>query len=168
MKKDEISADLKVRLTTLEDAQHLNTWLLEPDILRWYPMFDAKEVEDAVRIWTGYSRIGSGLTVEYKQEPCGMANLYIQPYKKLSHTCLFSIIVKNEMRGKGVGKFLIEQLMKLAKEKFKIEILHLEVYEGNPAIHLYERCGFNRFGCHTHFIKDNGQYIPKVFMQRPL
>ncbi len=29
--------------------------------------------------------------------------------------------------------------MAYAREKFKIEILHLEVYEGNPAKHLYER-----------------------------
>ncbi len=132
------------RLTNAEDAPYLLQWLSDPKILRWFPMFDAREIEDAVRIWIGYSRIDAGITALWNGEPCGMANLYIQPYKKLAHTCLFSIIVKEEMRGKGVGKQLLENLMKHAKEKFKIEILHLEVYEGNPAKRLYERAGIQR------------------------
>lgn len=156
------------RLTRLEDAPDLNKWLSEPTVLRWFPMFDQREIEDAVRIWTSYSNIGSGLTAEYQGKPCGMANLYIQPYKKLAHQCLFSIIVAPELRGKGIGTILLQELMKLAKEKFHIEILHLEVYQDNPAIFLYRRMGFKEFGCQTKFIKDNGKYLSKTFMQRTL
>ena len=78
--------------------------------------------------------------------PCGMANLYIQPYRKLAHTCLFAIIVKEDMRGKGIGKAMLDYVMEHAKTRFNIEILHLEVYEGNPAKRLYERAGFTEFG----------------------
>lgn len=162
------SSPLTFRLTRIEDTAHLLRWLSDPQILRWFPMFDAREIEDAVRIWIGYSRIESGITAEWNGEPVGMANLYIQPYKKLAHTCLFSIIVKEEMRGKGIGKALVEHLMKHAKEKFKIEILHLEVYEGNPAKRLYDRAGFKEFGCQTRFIKQDGKYIAKIFMQKKL
>jgi putative acetyltransferase len=162
------TSPLTFRLTLPEDGPYLSQWLSDPRILTWVPMFDAREIEDAVRIWIGYSRIEAGVTALWNSEPCGMANLYIQPYKKLAHTCLFSIIVKEEIRGKGVGKQLLENLMKHAKEKFKIEILHLEVYQGNPAKHLYERAGFKEFGCQTHFIKENGKYIPKIFMQKSL
>lgn len=160
--------ELKFRPTSLGDAPALMQWLMDPNILQWFPMIDAREVEDAVRIWIGYSRLEAGLTAEWKGEPCGMANLYIQPYEKLNHTCLFSIIVRKDMRGKGVGEALLRQLMKHAKEKFKIEILHLEVYEGNPARKLYERLGFKPFGSQAHFIKENGKYMNKTFMQRQL
>jgi RimJ/RimL family protein N-acetyltransferase len=156
------------RSTIPEDAPPLTEWLSDPVIMRWFPMCDAREVEDAVRIWIAYSRIGAGITALWDGEPCGMANLYIQPYKKQAHTCLFSIIVKEDMRGKGIGNQLLEQLMKLAKEKFNIEILHLEVYEGNPAKRLYERAGFNEFGSQTRFIKENGKYMGKFFMQKYL
>ncbi len=156
------------RLTQPEDAPFLSLWLSDPAILCWFPMIDAREIEDAVRIWIGYSKIESGLTAVYNSEPCGIANLYIQPYVKQKHTCLFSIIVKEEMRGKGVGKALLEQLTTLAKEKFQIEILHLEVYEGNPAQHLYEKMGFVSFGRQSHFIKENGRYNAKVLMQKRL
>lgn len=159
---------LTFRLTGVEDAPNLLRWISDPQILRWFPMFDAREIEDSVRIWTGYSRIEAGITVECDGEPVGMANLYIQPYKKLAHTCLFAIIVKAEMRGKGIGRALLDYLMKYAKEKFKIEILHLEVYEGNPAKRLYERAGFKEFGCQTRFIKEDGKYIAKIFMQKKL
>ncbi len=162
------SSPLSFRLTNLEDAPFLLKWLSDPKVMRWFPMYDAREIEDAVRIWIGYSRIESGMTALWNGEPCGIANLYIQPYKKQAHTCLFSIIVKEEMRGKGVGKGLMEELMKLAKEKFKIEILHLEVYDGNPARHLYERLGFKEFGRQGKFIKEDGKYTSKVFMQRSL
>ena len=162
------SSHLTFRLTNQDDAPPLLQWLSDPKVLQWFPMYDAREIEDAVRIWVGYSRIEAGVTALWDGVPCGMANLYIQPYKKQAHTCLFSIIVKENMRGKGVGKGLLEHLMKHAKDRFKIEILHLEVYDGNPAKHLYERLGFKEFGRQSRFIKEDGKYTAKIFMQRKL
>lgn len=160
--------ELTIRLAGEQDTDVLKKWLLDPVILKWFPMFNEREVDDAVRIWIGYSKMGAGLTAEWNGMPCGMFNLYIQPFKKLAHTCLFSIIVDENLRGKGIGQVLIEEGQKLAKEKFGIEILHLEVYKGNPAQRLYERMGFVCFGEQKHFIKDNSEYIAKIFMQKTL
>lgn len=163
-----MNPSLTFRFSIPEDAPHLAQWLSEPSILRWFPMYDAREIDDAVKIWISYSRIHASLTAEWEASPCGLANLYIQPFKKLAHTCLFSVIVKKEFRGKGVGKALLEELIKLAKNKFHIEILHLEVYQGNPAKKLYERLGFQEFGCQKHFIKEESGYLEKIFMQKVL
>jgi len=157
-----------VRPTKLHEDVYLKKWLKEPGVLRWFPMADDREIDDAVRLWIAYSNIGSCITAEYNGIPCGMATLYIQLNQKLAHQCLFSIIVSEFYRNKGIGKVLIQNLEDLAKNKFSIELLHLEVYEGNPAYRLYERAGFVRYGVHTHFIKDNGEYIPKIFMQKSL
>lgn len=162
------NSKLEIRFTVPEDAPLLTEWLSEPNILRWFPMIDAREIEDAVKIWIGYAKYEAAITALWDGEPCGMSTLYLQPYKKFAHQCLFSIIAKKEFRGKGVGTFLLENLMKLAKEKFRIEILHLEVYEGNPAINLYRRVGFEEFGKQDHFIKENGEYLSKTFMQKYL
>lgn len=166
MKKNKPS--LVFRTTEDQDSPELTEWLLEPDVMQWFPMIDRREVEDAVRIWVGFSKIGSAISVLADGKLCGMANLYIQPYEKLKHTCLFSIIVAKEYRGMGVGAALLREIMKLAKEKFHIEILHLEVYQGNPARKLYERLGFREFGKHPHFLKENGKYTQKIFMQKTL
>jgi len=59
--------------------------------------------------------------------------------------------------------------MVLAKERFKIEFLHLEVYEGNPAIRLYQRLGFEQYGFQRQFVKDeDGKYLGKILMQKYL
>jgi len=160
--------ELEVRFTTVEDAPYLAHCLADPKILRWFPMANVREIEDAVRIWIAYSRLQAALTADWNGVPCGMANLYIQPYKKFAHQCLFSIVVEEQRRNRGVGTMLMHSLMKLANEKFNIEILHLEVYEGNPAINLYRRLGFKEFGLQKHFIKEKGEYIGKIFMQKEL
>jgi putative acetyltransferase len=159
---------LEVRFTTPQDAPVLTEWLSKPNVLRWFPMIDDREVEDAVKIWIGYSKYEATLTALWDKKPCGMAVLYLQPYKKFAHQCLFAVIVQEEYRGKGVGTFLMEHLMKLAKERFRIEIMHLEVYEGNPATNLYRRLGFKEFGAQAHFIKENGEYLSKTLMQKYL
>lgn len=159
---------LIIRFTEPGDAPDLTKWLEEPAILRWYPMCDLREIDDAVRIWMSYAKIQAGLTALWEGKPCGLANLYIQPFQKLRHTCLFAVIVQKEHRGKGVGKQLLEELMRLAKSKFDIEILHLEVYEQNPAIRLYQRLGFVEFGRQERFIKEEKGYLAKIFMQKEL
>ncbi len=164
-----MSHNLTIRVTDIEkDSPHLKSWLFEPGVLRWFPMFDEREVDDAVKIWVSYAKYEACFTIECDGVPCGVANLYLQPYKKLSHQCLFAIVVSEKFRNKGIGKELLTHLMKSAKEKFNIEILHLEVYEGNPAIRLYRRMGFIEYGVEKHFIRDNAEYISKIMMQKYL
>jgi putative acetyltransferase len=160
--------NLSFRNMEPEDAPSLISWLNDPEILPWFPMCNEKEIEDAVRIWLGYAKRGATLSVDNEGVIAGFANLYIQPFEKLSHNCLFAIIIDKKQRGKGIGGALLQELMKLAKDKFKIEILHLEVYEGNPAIRLYRRNGFKEYGYQAHFIKEMGKYRGKVYMQREL
>jgi ribosomal protein S18 acetylase RimI-like enzyme len=162
------SKGLVLRKPIEADGEDLKKWLVDPAILRWFPMCNDREVIDSVRVWIGYAVSGAGLTAVYDGKACGMFNLYIQPFKKLSHTCLFSIIVDKAHRGKGIGKTLLQEGQKLAKEHYGIEVLHLEVYEGNPAQRLYEREGFVVYGKQPHFIKDQGEYITKIFMQKSL
>jgi ribosomal protein S18 acetylase RimI-like enzyme len=159
---------LELRYTTMEDAEHLREWLLEPGILKGFPMMDLAEVEDSVKHWIGFSKYRSSLTTTVDGKPCGLATLCLMPYRKLAHQCLISIIVNKEQRNKGVGTILMNNLIHLAKNYFGIEILYLEVYEGNPAISLYRRFGFREIGYQKHFMKENGEYIGKVIMERIL
>ena len=49
--------------------------------------------------------------------------------------------------------------MHLAKDQFRIELLHLQVYSENPAIHLYERMGFKEFGRQIAWIKERRRSV---------
>lgn len=159
---------IEIRSANPEEGTYLAKWLIDPAILRWFPMSDAREIDDAVKIWMGYSKFQSCFAAYENGVPVGMSILYIQPYQKFAHQCLFAIIVDENHRNKGVGKALMEHMIHAAKNQFKIEILHLEVYAGNPAIRLYERMGFKEFGRQPKFIKLNGEYVDKIMMQKDL
>lgn len=161
-------SQITIRMGEDADEKHLINWLLQPGVLKWFPLSDLREIEDAARIWISYSKQNAVLTALWDGIPCGIANLYIQPFKKLAHQCLFAIIVDEAYRGKGVGTRLIEDLIDLARNRFRLELLHLEVYEGNPAIGLYQKFGFQEYGVQKRFVKEDGVYLSKVLMQKVL
>ena len=165
----QIPPGIEVRYTEAGDAKFLKEWLLEPETGRWFPMLDEVEVDDAVIRWIAFHRYKCSLTCLKEGVPCGIATLYLQPYKQLAHQCEFGIVLGKEARGKGIGSYLMSCLMHLAKEKFKIELLHLQVYAGNPAIQFYENFGFKEFGRQNSWIKEkNNGYAGRVFMERYL
>jgi RimJ/RimL family protein N-acetyltransferase len=157
---------LKIRFGEESDQKYLMEWFLQPGVLEWFPLTGLREIEDAARICMSYVKQGALLTAVWDGIPCGIANLYLQPYKKLAHQALFAILVDERYRGKGVGTRLLEDLIALGKERFHLELIHLEVYEGNPAIRLYQRFGFEEYGVEKRFVKDQGRYLNKIMMQK--
>lgn len=158
-----------VRFTQLDDGKYLKAWLEDNRVHRWFPMHDTPEIDDAVQRWVGFSRYRCSLTAVIKGVPVGIATLYLQPYRKLAHQCEFGIIVDPDYRNQGIGKLLIEQLEKLAKETFKIELMHLQVYQDNPAKRLYDRMGYKTFGDQSKWIKEiDGTYTGRTFMEKLL
>ena len=161
--------EVKIRLAKEGDKKYLIKWLSEKGAMKRFPMYDKREIENSATIWMSYMKQKSVLTVEYKGEICGTALIYIQKNKKFAHQALFAIIVGENYRGKGIGTELLKELMKMGKEKFNLEILHLEAYEENPAISLYRRFGFKEYGFQKNFIKEEeGKYFGKVMMQKYL
>jgi len=157
------------RPTIPEDLESYKQWLQQPGVLEGFPMSDKREIDDAVRLWHQYLAKGASITALYKKKPVGAANLYVQEVEKLKHQSLFVILVDEKYRGKGIGTLLLKEVQKLAKNKFGIEILHLEVYDKNPAIRLYERVGFKKYAHHPDYLKDvNGNYFGKILMQMEL
>ncbi|MBA3817009.1 MAG: GNAT family N-acetyltransferase, partial [Parachlamydiaceae bacterium] len=151
----------------LSDGRHLKEWLTDPTVARWFPMDDLVEIDDAVQRWIGFSRYKCSLTAVIDGVPCGLCTLYLQPYRKLAHQTEFGIIVAPEFRGKGIGSELLKNITHLAKTQFHIELIHLQVYSENPAIHLYSRMGFKEFGKQTHWIKErDGTFTGRTFMEK--
>ena len=160
---------MMVRVSKPEDANYLKRWLMEPGILDFFPVCDERELDDTIRLWMGYSQNGAALTIEVDGKCAGMAVLYLPPYEKLKHQCLFAIVVDKELRGQGVGTKLIKEVERIAKKKHGIELLHLEVYKGNPAYSLYKRLGYREYGRQLRFLKEgNKRYRDKIVMQKEL
>ena len=165
-KGQDILPGIEIRYTEPGDAKYLKEWLMDPSVKHWFPMQDEVEIDDAVMRWIAFHRYKCSLTITKDGVPCGIATLYLQPYRRLAHQCEFGIIVGSEYRNMGIGSYLMSSIMHLAKEKFKIELLHLQVYAENPAMNLYKRFGFKEFGRQNSWIKEQDRYVGRVFMER--
>ena len=158
-----------LRYTQEGDGAYLKDWLNDPEIINWFPMELGLELDDSVKHWISYYRFNCSLTALIRDKPCGLCTLNLLPYRKIAHQCLISIIVDKNERGKGVGSLLLNNIIHIAKEQFKMTHLYLEVYIGNPAIHLYERFGFKQVGCQDYYVRNvDGSYLGKIIMERSL
>ncbi len=73
---------LDIRYTEMSDSPSLLEWFKDPTVSRWFPMHDLVEIEDAVNRWISFSRYKCSLTATLNGKPCGIATLYLQPYRK--------------------------------------------------------------------------------------
>lgn len=103
-KSKSIPPGVEVRYTELDDAKYLKEWLVDPSVKHWFPMADEVEIDDAVMRWIAFHRYKCSLTITKDGIPCGIATLYLQPYRKLAHQCEFGIIVGTHYRNIGIGR----------------------------------------------------------------
>ena len=79
---------------------------MEPGVMRWFPMDDEVEIDDAVMRWIAFYRYKCSLTALPRMAFLAeLATLYLQPYRKLAHQCEFGIIVGDEYRNQGIGSY---------------------------------------------------------------
>jgi len=85
------------------------------------------------------------LVVRQHDQPIGRIYIYATPRE----IRLMDIALIDIKRGVGLGRLMIEALMRLARETACEITLHVE--PNNPALHLYQRLGFT-------LIEDRGVY----------
>jgi len=154
-----------IRYTFVTDMPFLRDWLATPGMLHWFPMSEGREVEDAIQCWIGFSRFSASLTATLNGTPCGMGTLFLMPYQKVAHHCMFKIIVDPKHQRKGIGGSLLKNLKHLAKNYFHLELMHIEVFEGNPIIHLLKKYDFHEFARQERFIKENDKYFARILFE---
>ncbi|WP_347861159.1 GNAT family N-acetyltransferase [Salimicrobium sp. PL1-032A] len=84
------------------------------------------------------------------------------------HSAYFALGVKEESRGQGIGKELLRQAFKWAREK-GVSRLELTVRKDNKtAIHMYKQMGFKIEGEKVHSLKIGGEYLNEYYMYKLL
>jgi RimJ/RimL family protein N-acetyltransferase len=85
---------------------------------------------------------------------------------KLRHKgLLFRMYVADEHGGKGVGRELVQEVIRRAKELPNLEQINLTVIGSNiRAKKLYERMGFRTFSVEERAIKNQGEYLTEEQM----
>ena len=154
-----------LRYTEPSDEKCLAEWLKDPEVLKWFPMSEGKELENALQVWMGFSRHRCCLTAIWDNRPVGMGILLLMPYRKVAHHCLSKLVVDPKLRNKGIGGALIKNLKHLAKEFFRIEWIQMEIFAGNSVISLFKKHNFYEMFRQEDFAKIGDQYFARIFME---
>lgn len=109
-------------------------------------------------------------------ELVGVGGIRREAAGKMNHKgMIYGNYVKPEMRGKGIGRRIMLELEKNARETVPTDILpgfeelQLRVVEGNDsAIKLYKSVGYEEFGYAARAVRYNGQYVGEYYMHKYL
>ena len=98
-----------------------------------------------------------GLMEEEVVASCGLRNI-------VGDGEITNVVTKTSARGRGIGE---QMLLKLLEEgtAMGVEAFTLEVRKSNDAaIHLYEKFGFKKIGCHPKYHKVGDEFHAADFM----
>lgn len=86
-----------------------------------------------------------------------------RPGSEVGHVATLGIAVAKEYRNRGIGRSLLEAMIKACRGKF--EVITLDVFSSNArAYELYRKIGFRENGKLDKAIKRNGRYYSEIKM----
>ncbi len=97
----------------------------------------------------------------------GVAGLFFEESSKLSHKATVgAVFVTPRYRRKGIGRGLVAELIRIAREDKKLKQLNLAVSTTNhSAVKLYKELGFSVFGTEPNAAFVNGKGYDEHHMQ---
>jgi len=106
------------------------------------------------------------LLAEYDKKIVGLTDIKQERWRR-NHIGRFGISVRQGYRGIGLGKYLMAEIIKLAKTELNPnpKMIQLEVYANNkPAIALYKKMGFKIAAKLPKQIQHKGKLIDELVM----
>ena len=149
------SPELHVRSFQPEDAETF--WALRLRAVREHPeaFMVSYEEDSAVPLEQVRTRLAAQspasqliLGAFLEGRLVGMVGLAREPLLKIAHRAhIWGMYVVPEVRGRGVGRRMLEEAIAAARNMAGVEQLHLSVLEGNGAASaLYDAMGFQSYG----------------------
>ena len=157
-------ADFDIRFSELGDIAFLNRCFSAEGACDDFP-FGTNEMEEALKNWIGFSKYKASLTGTLKNVPCAIGTLFLMPYKKVAHHCSFYLIVDPDHRRKGIGIAMVRNLLHLAKTRFRLESVHVELYEPSALLPLLQKLDFTEFARQENFVHIDGCPRPRILME---
>ena len=97
-------------------------------------------------------------------EIVGRLSIARDPHQASRHVADLGLMVADGHRRRGIGRALLEQAVEWARAGGVLK-LELHVFPWNePAIHLYERFGFEREGLRKGHYRRAGEYVDAILM----
>jgi putative acetyltransferase len=149
-------AEFDIRYSELDDLESLKGFFRSEDDFDDFP-FTGEESEEAFKNWIGFAKFKASLTGMMGGTPCAVGTLFLMPYRKIAHHAFFFLMVHPDFRRQGIGSSMVRNLIHLAKTRFLLEKLQIEIYEESALISVLEKLGFERFVRQDNFIHVRGE-----------
>jgi ribosomal protein S18 acetylase RimI-like enzyme len=110
------------------------------------------------------------LVAECDKKIIGITDITLNKERQI-HVGNFGITIRKNYRGIGLGSYLIEEIIKLAKKELKPQpkIIRLSVFSTNkPAIGLYKKFGFKRVAKIPKQFQYKGKLINEIVMLKEI
>jgi L-amino acid N-acyltransferase YncA len=161
---------LQVRLATFDDAEAIRA-IYNREVTSSAVTFDLvpRTLEDQ-RVWlAGHSGAYPAIVAEAGGEVLGFGSL--SPYRErpgYATTVEDSVYVRHDQQGRGVGKALLRELVRLAAAH-GFHAVMARIVDGHEAsIRLHRSCGFGLVGVEREVGRKLGRWMDVVVMQRLL
>ena len=163
---------MTVREATPADAErligHMQQLLSEEHVdIPLAPNEFVLTVEEERELLAAYNESDNSifLLAEAGSDLVGQLNLKGSKRKALAHSAVLGMSVHRTWRNKGVGSALIGKALAWARHGGVLKRIELYVYARNqPAIHLYEKFGFQVEGRRQKVIYQGGEYLDDLIM----
>ncbi|MBI3900996.1 MAG: GNAT family N-acetyltransferase [Chlamydiia bacterium] len=157
--------DFDIRFSEESDLSFLERCFSEEGACDEFP-FNEEEKGLALKNWIGFSKFKASLTGVWKGgEPCAVGTLFLMPYRKVAHHASFYLIVAPEARRKGIGTSLVKNLLHLGKTRFRLESVHVELYEPSHLLPILEKFHFTPFARQENFVHQNGVQRARILLE---
>lgn len=80
----------------------------------------------------------------------------------VARKCEFSIMISPEKRNKGHGSKALCSLLEHAFNDLNMNMVYSDVFVSNPALQMYEKIGFKRYGILPNWYWKDGKYVDSV------
>jgi putative acetyltransferase len=154
-----------IRYSEETDLPYLKEWFETPESCSEFP-FGEEVKNEALTNWLGFSRYRASLTATIEGVPCGIGTLFLMPYRKVAHHCSFYLMVAPAHRRKGIGAALVRNLVHLSKQRFRLEAIHVEIFEPNSLEKILERLGFTRYARQENYVHEHGKQRARLVYGR--
>lgn len=136
---------LSIRYTEKYDAVYLYQWIKGDDLVmqQFFADYTPQGEVAFVLRWISNALFFNSITLCLDGIPIGIGTLWLNDLKKISHHCMFGMIISPEARGRQLGVLLCDHIIRLADKYFNMEQIYLQVMKKNVvAINLYKKFGF--------------------------